>query len=90
MGGYFTTLKEKTLNETFPFVKAKLHSGKKKTLDYVSSLYYSKRAPIEKYGEECEDIEKIWRIPRARKTGLPSSCCECVPCLGGLWYRLIT
>ena len=58
--GYFTTLKEKTLNETFPFVKAKLHSGKKKTLDYVSSLYYSKRAPIEKYGEECEDIEKIW------------------------------
>ena len=60
MGGYFTTLKEKTLNETFPFVKAKLHSGKKKTLDYVSSLYYSKRAPIEKYGEECEDIEKIW------------------------------
>ena len=60
MGGYFTTLKEKTLNETFPFVKGKLHSGKKKTLDYVSSLYYSKRAPIEKYGEECEDIEKIW------------------------------
>jgi len=60
MGGYFTALKEKTLNETFPFVKGKLHSGKKKTLDYVSSLYSSKRAPIEKYGEECEDIEKIW------------------------------
>ena len=58
--GYFTALKEKTLNETFPFVKAKLHSGKKKTLDYVSSIRYYSKAPIEKYGEECEDIEKIW------------------------------
>ena len=69
MGGYFTTLKEKTLNETFPFVKAKLHSGKKKTLDYVSSLYYSKRAPIEKYGEECEDIEKDLGRFRGRVRG---------------------